>query len=117
LVDENSLLRAEHVCKEFDLGKIKIPVLHDININIKKGDFYSLMGPSGSGKSTLLHVLSALLRPTKGEVYIKNKPISKMNDSQLAIVRGQTIGFVFQNFNLVAKLSALENVMLPMWLQ
>ena len=73
------------------------------------------MGPSGSGKTTLLDVLSALLRPTKGEVYINGKPISKMDDNQLVVVRGQTIGFVFQTFNLIPRMTALENVMLPLW--
>jgi putative ABC transport system ATP-binding protein len=111
------IIEARDVYKIYKMGDTEVTALKDINLKIYGGEYVSITGPSGSGKTTLLDVLSALLRPTKGEVFIRGKPISKMNDSKLAIVRGKTIGFVFQNFELINKLSAIENVMLPMWFQ
>ncbi|HIH09282.1 MAG TPA: ABC transporter ATP-binding protein [Candidatus Diapherotrites archaeon] len=99
------------------MGGSKVVALEDVNVKIHKGEFVSITGPSGSGKTTLLDVLSALLRPSSGEIYIKGLHLSKMDDSTLAKIRGKTIGFVFQNFELIQKLSALENVMLPLWFQ
>jgi putative ABC transport system ATP-binding protein len=115
--DKVPIIEARGVYKIYKMGDTDITALRDINLKIYNGEYVSITGPSGSGKTTLLDVLSALLRPTKGEVFIRGKPISKMNDSKLAIVRGKTIGFVFQNFELINKLSAIENVMLPMWFQ
>jgi putative ABC transport system ATP-binding protein len=114
-MDKDDVIRVENVSKVYDMGKVKVRALDDVSLSVRRGDFISIMGPSGSGKTTLLDVLSALLRPTGGEVYIKGKPISKMNDDQLAQVRGKTIGFIFQTFNLIPRMSALENVMLPLW--
>ncbi len=95
------VLKVENVDKIYDMGgEIQVNALKKINFDVKKGDFVSITGHSGSGKTTLLHVVSALLRPTAGDVYINGKPISKMNDSQLAIVRGSNIGFVFQSLIL-----------------
>ena len=111
------VIEARDVYKIYTMGKTQVNALEGINLKIKKGEFVSITGPSGSGKTTLLDVLSALLRPTKGEVFINGKPISSMNDSMLAKIRGKTIGFVFQNFELIPKLTALENVMLPLWFQ
>jgi putative ABC transport system ATP-binding protein len=109
-----AVIELKNVEKIFDLGKVKVPALRKINLKINQGDFISIMGPSGSGKTTLLNILSALLRPSAGEVYIKGKPVSKMNDSELAKVRGKTIGFVFQTFNLIPRMTALQNVMFPL---
>jgi putative ABC transport system ATP-binding protein len=112
------VLKVENVDKIYDMGgEIQVAALKNINFEIHKGDFVSITGHSGSGKTTLLHVVSALLRPSAGEVYISGRPISEMNDSELAVVRGSNIGFVFQSFNLIPRLSALENVMLPLWFQ
>jgi len=111
------VIKAEHVDKIYKIGHLEVSALKDINVQINKGDFVSIMGHSGSGKTTLLHVISALLRPTHGEVFISGHPISEMDDSELAVVRGKNIGFVFQTFNLVSRLTALENVMLPLWFQ
>jgi putative ABC transport system ATP-binding protein len=94
---------------------VKIDVLKGINMKIDKGEFVSIIGPSGSGKSTMLNMVGALDRPTTGEVLIDGKKISALNDNELAHIRGEKIGFVFQLFNLVPRLSALENVTLPMW--
>ncbi|MFH1588621.1 MAG: ABC transporter ATP-binding protein, partial [Candidatus Diapherotrites archaeon] len=109
-----TVIELKDVEKVFDLGKVKVPALKKANLKINKGDFISIMGPSGSGKTTLLNVLSALLRPSAGEIFIKGKPVSKMNDSELAKVRGKTIGFVFQTFNLIPRMTALQNVMFPL---
>ena len=112
-----TVLRAENITKTYAMGKTKVHALRGISLNIKKGEYISIMGPSGSGKTTLLDVISCLLRPTGGEVYIKGKPISKMPDNELAQIRGKTIGFVFQTFNLIPRLNAIENVSLPLWFQ
>ena len=114
---QTTVLEAKDVFKIYDMGKIQVHALSGASLKVNKGDYISIMGPSGSGKTTLLDVLSALLRPTKGEILIRGKPISKMDDNELARVRGKTIGFVFQTFNLIQRMSALENVMLPLWFQ
>lgn len=114
-MEKSQVIRVENVKKYYQMDQVQVKALDGVSLTIHKGQFISIMGPSGSGKTTLLDVLSALLRPTSGEVYVKGKPISKMNDDQLAEVRGQTIGFVFQTFNLISRMSALENVMLPLW--
>ncbi len=113
----DSVIRLSNVFKIYPMGQTEVRALDGVNLEIRKGGFISIMGPSGSGKTTLLDVTSALLRPTKGEVYIKGKPISKMDDNQLARIRGKTIGFVFQTFNLISRMTAKENVMLPLWFQ
>ncbi len=110
-----NVIELRGVEKTYHLGEVDIPVLRGIDLKIKEGDFISIMGPSGSGKSTLLHMIGALDRPTKGEVLVKNHKLSQMSDDELAHMRGRTIGFIFQSFNLIPRLSAMENVMLPMW--
>ncbi|NYT19321.1 MAG: ABC transporter ATP-binding protein [Methanosarcinales archaeon] len=92
---------------------VEVPILHDINIDVKKGDFVAIMGPSGSGKSTLMNMLGCLDRPTAGHVMVMGMDINRISDIELAKLRGMEIGFVFQNFNLVSRLSALQNVLLP----
>src|SRR3989338_467743 len=113
----DNVIEAVKVSKIYDMGEIKVTALNDVSLMIKRGEFVSITGPSGSGKTTLLDILSALSRPSKGEVLINGDPISQMTDSELALVRGKTIGFVFQSFNLIPRLTALENVMLPLWFQ
>ncbi len=111
------VIEARGVYKIYDMGDSEVRALDGVNLKIRRGEFVSITGPSGSGKTTLLDVLSALLRPSHGEVFINGDPISEMSDSELALVRGRTIGFVFQSFNLIPRMSALENVMLPLWFQ
>ena len=103
-----------NVKKIYDMGEVKVEALKGISFEILKGDYVIIMGPSGSGKSTLLHIMGCLDRPTSGKVLIDGEDTSKMNDSKLARLRNQKIGFVFQSFNLLSKLTALENVELPM---
>ncbi|HDI02801.1 MAG TPA: ABC transporter ATP-binding protein, partial [Candidatus Aenigmarchaeota archaeon] len=95
--------------------KVEVPALKGINLKIKRNEFVSIVGASGSGKSTLLNVMCCLSRPTEGKVLIEGKDTAKMSDDELAVIRGEKIGFVFQTFNLIQRLTALENVMLPMW--
>ncbi|MBI4162053.1 MAG: ABC transporter ATP-binding protein [Candidatus Aenigmarchaeota archaeon] len=107
------MIELKNVEKSYSNG-VSLRILDNINLEIKKGDFAAIVGPSGSGKSTLMHIMGALDRPTKGEVYIDNKNIAKMGDRELAEIRNKKIGFVFQSFNLMNKLTALENVSFPM---
>ena len=107
-------LRTEKLYKEFKLGGRKIQALKDVNLTIEKGDFISIMGPSGSGKTTLLNMLGCLDKPTGGKVILDGVDITKVKESNLHKTRKHRIGFVFQTFNLMPWLSALENVELPM---
>lgn len=108
-----SIIKIENVWKTYDLGKIKLDVLKNISLEINQGDFAIILGPSGSGKSTLLNIVSCLDVPTKGSVFFKGKDISQLSEDELAEIRGKDIGFVFQRFNLLPHLTALENVVLP----
>jgi putative ABC transport system ATP-binding protein len=109
------LVELRNVWKIYKTGKrIHVEALRGINLQIKKGDFLTIMGPSGSGKSTLMHIIGCLDKPTRGEVFIKGYETSKLSDEELAKIRNKMIGFVFQSFNLIPTLTALENVMLPM---
>ncbi|MFH1587106.1 MAG: ABC transporter ATP-binding protein, partial [Candidatus Diapherotrites archaeon] len=112
---KDAIIRVKDLYKIYQLGEVEVRALNGVSVEIERGKFYSVMGPSGSGKTTFLDCLSAMMKPTKGEVYIDGKAISKMGNNELARLRGKKIGFVFQTFNLIPKLSALENVMLPLW--
>jgi len=114
---ECPVLELRSVWKTYEMGQERIHALRDFNLMIDKNDYMSIVGPSGSGKSTLLHMLGLLDVPTKGRVFIDGKDISKLGADQLAVMRGKKIGFVFQVFNLVPSLTALENVALPMMIQ
>ncbi len=105
----------ENVEKTYILDHIQVPALKGVNLSIDKGEFVSIMGPSGSGKSTLMNLIGCLDRPTSGRVIIDGKDISNLDDDSLAAIRRKKIGFVFQQFNLIPRLTALENVALPMW--
>jgi ABC-type antimicrobial peptide transport system, ATPase component len=105
------------VRKSYMMGKSPLEVLRGVDIDIERGEFVSIMGPSGSGKSTLMNLIGLLDRPTSGEIAVNDKKISTLNDAELSMLRGKEIGFIFQSFNLVARLSALKNVEMPMIFQ
>jgi putative ABC transport system ATP-binding protein len=109
-----SVIHLEELRKSYYLGKQELPVLKGINLDINKSEFVALMGPSGSGKSTLMNILGCLDTLTSGKYILNGKDVSKMADNDLAEIRNQEIGFVFQQFNLMPRLSALENVALPL---
>jgi putative ABC transport system ATP-binding protein len=96
------------------MGTINVSALDGVNLRIEKGEFMSIMGPSGSGKTTLLNLIGALDKPTEGKVLISGTDISRLNDNELAELRNREIGFVFQFFNLMARMSAIQNVEMPM---
>jgi putative ABC transport system ATP-binding protein len=108
------VIRLEDVCRNFDVGDEVVHALDHVNLQIPDGEYVSIMGPSGSGKSTLLNILGLLDTPTGGSYELDGVNTSTMNDAELAHIRQQKIGFVFQSFHLVPRLSALENVELPM---
>lgn len=112
----NVAIEANKLCKSFNLGNNEVEVLKDIDLQINKGEFVSIMGPSGSGKSTLLYLIGGLDKPTSGNIMINNKELSKMKDKDQSIMRRRDIGFVFQFYNLVPNLNIEENVMLPILL-
>jgi len=104
----------EEVWKVYQMGKLNYPALRGVTLRILEGEMVAIMGPSGSGKSTLLNVIGALDRPTSGKVVVDGCDLSTLGDAELAMFRRKTMGFVFQTFNLVPRLTALENVMVPM---
>src|SRR6201989_3551527 len=113
-MDPVTILQLENIRKSYFLGKQELPVLKGISLSIFKNDYVALMGPSGSGKSTLMNILGCLDSPTGGRYILNGKDVSKMPDDDLAEVRNSEIGFVFQQFNLLPRLTAAENVALPL---
>lgn len=111
------MIKTENIWKTYKLGEVNLTVLWGVSLVINKGSFVAIMGPSGSGKSTLLHIIGALDVPSQGKVFLEKQEISKVSEDTLAKIRGQRIGFVFQQFNLLPNLTALENVILPMVFQ
>lgn len=108
------ILKLDHIYKDYILGKMTVPVLKDVSLHVEQGEYVAIMGPSGSGKSTLMNIVGCLDRPTSGEYELAGKNILKLNDKLLADVRLNSIGFVFQNFQLLPRMSALDNVALPL---
>ena len=113
-MDSSKILQLDNIKKSYYLGKNELPVLKGISLDIAKNDYVSLMGPSGSGKSTLMNILGCLDSPTGGKYILNGQDVSGMLDDDLAAVRNKEIGFVFQQFNLLPRLTALENVALPL---
>ncbi len=109
-----SILHLENICKSYYLGKNELQVLKGISMDIHKNEYVALMGPSGSGKSTLMNILGCLDSPTTGKYVLNGNDVSRMHDNDLAAVRNKEIGFVFQQFNLLPRLTAAENVALPL---
>jgi putative ABC transport system ATP-binding protein len=109
-----TMIFLQTITKIYSLGEVKIPVLRGIDLEIRSGEYVSIMGTSGSGKSTLMNIIGCLDRPTGGQYILEGRNLKNLDDNQLAYIRNQRIGFVFQQFNLLSRSTALENVMLPM---
>jgi len=112
-----SIIKLDDIWKIYEMGEVEVNALRGVSLTINQGDFVAITGASGSGKSTMMNLVGCLDLPTKGSIFLDGKDISKMNESDLAQIRGQKIGFIFQQFNLIPTLSALENVMLPLEFQ
>jgi putative ABC transport system ATP-binding protein len=109
-----TIMELQDVWKIYRMGEVEVPALKGISVEIKKGDFVAIIGASGSGKSTMMNLIGCLDIPSKGSIYLKSKDISALSESDLASFRGKTIGFIFQQYNLIQSMSAFENVMLPL---
>ena len=114
MIETQSMVKLKDVSKTFQMEEVEVRALRHIDLAIEKNEFVAIMGASGSGKSTLLQLIGCLDRPSSGKIFLNGVDISKLNDSELARLRGKEIGFVFQTFNLYPTLTALENVELPM---
>jgi len=108
------MLEIKKIKKIYQMGKVKVEALKGVSFYIDKGEFVAIMGPSGSGKSTLMHIIGCLDQPTEGSFIIGGKDVSKLNDDRLAEIRNKSIGFVFQQFNLLSRTSILHNVEIPL---
>ena len=113
----SSLITLEDVHKIYQVDEVKVPAINGVSLKINKGDFVAVIGPSGSGKSTAMNLIGCLDTPTNGKIYLDKYDISKLSESDLAQIRGKRIGFIFQTFNLIGSLTALDNVALPMTFQ
>jgi putative ABC transport system ATP-binding protein len=113
-VPKSGIIRLENIFKIYGSGETTVTALNDVSLTIYEGEYCAIMGPSGSGKSTAMNIIGCLDRPTSGHYYLDNVDVAKMNDAELAKIRNQKLGFVFQQFHLLPQLTALENVMLPM---
>lgn len=109
-----TIIQTENIKKVFHIGDIDVHALRGLTLTVERGDFVAIMGPSGSGKSTLMNILGCLDRPTEGEYYLEGVPVNPLGRLKLADIRNHKIGFVFQNYNLLPRTNALENVMLPL---
>lgn len=108
------ILKLDHIYKDYIQGKMTVPVLKDVCLHVDKGEYVAIMGPSGSGKSTLMNIVGCLDRPTSGQYELSGQNVLTLNDKQLADVRLHSIGFVFQNFQLLPRMTAMDNVALPL---
>lgn len=117
ILNRRIIVELENVKKVYKLGSVDVPAIKGISIKIYEGEFLAIVGKSGSGKSTCLNLIGCLDKPTSGRIMLLGKDISKLSESELARIRGKTIGFVFQMFNLVPTLNTMENIMLPMIFQ
>lgn len=114
---EKAVVELKDIYKIYCMGSVCVNALNGVDLKIQSGEFVAIMGPSGSGKSTMMHIIGALDLPSKGKVFLGGTDVSNLEEDDLAKIRGQKIGFVFQDFNLIPTLTALENVMLPMLFQ
>ena len=108
------IIKTENLTKDYETGTQVVSALKGINLSVEKGEFLSIMGPSGSGKTTLMNIIGCLDSPTNGSYYLNDKSVSKLDDDELAKIRNEEIGFVFQSFHLLSRNTAFDNVMLPL---
>src|SRR3989338_6753417 len=111
---KKAIIGLENVWKIYKMGKVEVSALRGLNLQINEGELMAIQGPSGSGKSTCMNLIGCLDLPSKGNIFLDGHNISHLSENELANIRGRKIGFVFQQFNLIRTLSAMENVMLPM---
>jgi len=111
------IIRLEEVSRIYDTGKIQVPALVDVNLDVAEGEFLAIVGPSGSGKSTMMNILGCLDRPTSGLYVLDGQPVDELDNDGLAMIRSRSIGFVFQSYNLLPRTSALDNVATPLMYQ
>ena len=114
---ESNIIELKNLSKHYEMGENIVKALDEVDVEVKKGDFIAIIGPRGSGKSTMMNMIGALDLATEGEIFLDAEDIENLEESELAQIRGRKIGFVFQTFNLIPTLTALENVMLPMTFQ
>lgn len=108
------MIKAQKITKVYQSGEVEVKALSEVSFEVKKGEFVAIMGPSGSGKSTLMNILGALDKPTKGQYFLDGENVAQLEDDELAEIRNNKIGFVFQTYNLLARTTALKNVSIPM---
>jgi putative ABC transport system ATP-binding protein len=113
-MDREIIIRVEDITKVYGMGDAQVNALDGVSLEIRENEFVAIMGPSGSGKSTMMNILGCLDRPTSGRYFLAGEDVSDLNKTELAIIRNQRLGFVFQSYNLLSRTSALENVMLPL---
>jgi putative ABC transport system ATP-binding protein len=114
---DESIIELLGVSRVYDTGKVQVPALLDVNLDVANGEFLAIIGPSGSGKSTMMNILGCLDRPTAGQYVLDGQPVDELDDDGLALVRSRSIGFVFQSYNLLPRTSALLNVATPLMYQ
>jgi putative ABC transport system ATP-binding protein len=114
MTDSDTVIELKNISKTYDLGEVQVHALNGVSFSCKRGEVISIMGPSGSGKSTLMNIIGCLDRPTGGSYFLDGQDISSLNDNELAEIRNKKLGFVFQSYNLLPKMTALDNVELPM---
>ena len=115
--DPKTIIDIRNIVKIFQVGEIEVRALRGVDVAIQEGSYVTIMGPSGSGKSTMLNILGCLDRPTSGEYYLGGEDVSKMDDDTLSKIRGKRLGFIFQSYNLIAQLTVIENIQVPLLYQ
>ena len=115
--DPKTIIDIRNIVKIFQVGEIEVRALRGVDVAIEEGSYVAIMGPSGSGKSTMLNILGCLDRPTSGEYYLGGEDVSEMDDDTLSRIRGKRLGFIFQSYNLIAQLTVIENIQVPLLYQ